>query len=59
MIALVAGLGVGLAIGSSLAGTRSEPRRWRDRLTEEGLGRRLLNRIEGLLPQAVAEHFAR
>ncbi len=58
-IAFAAGLGVGLAIGGGLVRSYRQPRTWRDRLTEEGLGRRLMDRLERMVPDALAEHFAK
>jgi hypothetical protein len=59
LLALGAGLGVGLVIGASIGHSRPEPRGWRDRLTAEGFGRRLMDRIESMIPNALAEHFAK
>jgi hypothetical protein len=58
-VALAAGLGLGLVIGTALVRSRREQRSWRDRVTAEGFGRRLMDRIEGLIPDALAEHFAK
>jgi hypothetical protein len=58
-VALAAGLGVGLVIGAALVRSHREQRGWRDRVTAEGFGRRLMDRIEGLIPDALAEHFAK
>ncbi len=57
LVALVAGLGVGVFIGSAMAAPHRQPKGWKDRLMAEGLGRRMLDRIEGMIPAAVAEHF--
>jgi len=57
-VSLVAGFGIGLLIGRALA-PHSEPRSWRERITAEGVGRRLLDRIERMLPDALAEHFGK
>jgi hypothetical protein len=59
VMALAAGVGVGLIIGAALARSQSEQRSWRNRATAEGFGRRLMERIESMIPDAVAEHFGR
>ncbi len=58
-IALATGLGVGLVLGKALGRAGQQPKSWRDRLTAEGFGRRLLDRIESVIPDALAEHFSR
>jgi hypothetical protein len=58
-VTLVAGFGVGLLIGRALGTPHRQPRSWRERLTAEGVGRRLLDRIEAMLPEALAEHFGK
>jgi len=57
-VSLVAGFGIGLLIGRALA-PHHEPRSWRERMTAEGVGRRLLDRIEAMLPDAIAEQFGK
>jgi len=59
VVSLVAGFGIGLAIGKALSGAHSEPETWRDRIAAEGLGRRLMDRIESMIPDALAEHFTK
>lgn len=58
LVALAAGFGIGLLIGAALAPSH-EPRRWGDRLAAEGLGRRLLERVESMIPDALAERLGR
>jgi len=58
-VALAAGLGLGLVIGASLASSRREQRTWLDRKTAEGFGRRLMEKIEGMIPDALSEHFSK
>ena len=53
LVALTAGFGVGLLIGAALASSHSRPQTWRDRIAAEGLGRRLLERVEGIMPDAL------
>lgn len=55
--ALATGLGIGLVVGRALGMSHRQPQRLRDRIAAEGLGRRLLDRIEGMIPDALAEHF--
>ena len=51
------GVGVGLLIGIALLAPPSRPRSWHDRLVAEGLGRRLLERAERLLPETLSERL--
>jgi hypothetical protein len=55
LVALAFGFGIGVAIGYAIGGP-SEPRmsRWIDRSTAEGLGRKLLERIDHVMPEAFA-----
>lgn len=55
--ALVTGFGIGLLVGHSIGFPHRQPKRLIDRATAEGLGRRMLDRIEGMIPDALAEHF--
>jgi hypothetical protein len=59
MISLAAGFGVGLLIGRAIAAPYQEPRSRRYRAMAEGFGTRLMNRIEAMIPDAVAEHFGK
>lgn len=58
-VSLVAGFGVGLLVGHALGASHREPRSWRDRVTAEGFGRRLMERIESIIPDALSEHFGK
>ena len=58
LVALAAGIGVGLMIGSAFGQSHRQPQSWRDRIAAEGFGRRLMERIESLIPEAVTQHFA-
>jgi hypothetical protein len=58
-VALAAGLGVGLMIGASLVRSHRRQLSWRDRVTAEGFGRRLMDRIESMIPDALADHFSK
>jgi hypothetical protein len=57
-VSLVA-FSIGLAIGHALGAPRHHSRSWRDRVTAEGFGRRLMDRIEAMIPDALAEHFGK
>ena len=57
MISLVAGFGVGLLVGRALS--KPEPRVRTYRTAAEGVGRRLIARIEAMIPDALAEHFGK
>jgi hypothetical protein len=59
MIALAAGFGVGFLIGCSLASSHQKPHGWSDRIMAEGLGRKLLARVERMMPEMISEHFGR
>jgi hypothetical protein len=59
MISLAAGFGIGLLIGRAIAAPYEEPRSRRYRRVAEGFGTRLMDRIESLIPDAVAEHIGR
>jgi hypothetical protein len=56
-VAIATGFGIGLLVGHAIGAPRSQPRRWKDRIAAEGLGRRMLDRIESMIPDALAEHF--
>jgi len=56
IVALAAGFGIGIAIGCALA-TPQRPQTWRERLNTEGIGRHMLDRIEGMIPDALAEYI--
>ena len=58
-VALAAGLGVGLMIVASLVRSHRQQLTWRDRVTAEGFGRRLMDRIESMIPDALADHFSK
>jgi len=59
MISLAAGFGIGLLIGRAIGTPYQEPRSRRYRAMAEGFGTRLMDRIEGMIPDAVAEHFGK
>jgi len=58
IVSLVAGFGVGILIGRALK-SEPEPRSRRYRSAAEGVGRRLMDRIEAMIPDALAEHFGK
>ena len=59
LVAFAAGFGVGLLIGGALVSSHRRPRRWSDRVTAEGIGRKFLDRVESMIPEAIAERFGR
>jgi len=59
LVALATGFGVGLLIGAALASSHSRPRSWRDRIAAEGLGRRVLERLESMIPEALTDFVRR
>jgi len=56
---LVAGFGIGILVGRALTSSHEEPRSRRYRSAAEGVGRRLMDRIEAMIPDALAEHFGK
>jgi hypothetical protein len=58
-VSLLAGFGIGLVIGHAISGSSGERRTWRDRIAAEGLGRRLMERFEAMIPDAISEHFGK
>src|SRR5262249_54267044 len=59
MVSLVAGFGIGLLIGKAISTPQQQPRSRRYREMAEGFGSRLMDRIEALVPDAIAEHFGK
>jgi len=57
--AVAAGLGIGLVIGAALGRSHRKQLTWRDRITAEGFGRRLMERIESMIPDALSDHFSK
>ena len=57
VIALAAGLGIGLTIGSALAMQHRRPKSWRESISAERVGRKMLDRLEGMIPDALAEYL--
>lgn len=59
-VSLAAGFGVGLCLGSMLMSSRrTKPTRWRDRMTAEGIGRRIMDRLESIVPEALADRLGK
>jgi len=59
LMAAAAGIGVGLVVGAALGRSHKQQLTWRDRITAEGFGRRLMERIESMIPDALADHFSK
>jgi ElaB/YqjD/DUF883 family membrane-anchored ribosome-binding protein len=59
MVSLVAGFGLGLLLGKAISMPYQQPRSRRYREMAEGFGSRLMDRIESLVPDAIAEHFGK
>jgi hypothetical protein len=57
-VALAVGFGIGVALGTMLAPDRRR-RTWRDRIATEGLGRRILESLENVVPEGLAERLGR
>lgn len=56
LVALAAGFGVGILLGAAMASSHRQPLGWRDQIAAEGLGRRLMSRIEGMMPETLSEY---
>jgi hypothetical protein len=60
VVSLAAGFGVGLVIGcavmSSLS-SRRKPTSWRDRIAAEGIGRKIMDQVENMIPEALSQRF--
>jgi hypothetical protein len=61
LVSLGAGFGVGLVIGVALSSAMSsrKPRTWRDRMAAEGIGRKIMDQLESMVPEALAERFGK
>jgi hypothetical protein len=59
MVALVGGFGIGLLVGKAISTPQRHPHSRRYREMAEGFGTRLMNRIEALVPDAIADHFGK
>lgn len=59
LMAAAAGIGVGLVVGAALGRSHKQQLTWRDRVTAEGFGRRLMERIESMIPDALSDHFSK
>jgi hypothetical protein len=60
MVSLAAGFGVGLVLGCAIMSSVSSHRRptsWRDRLTAEGIGRKIMDQIETMIPETLSQRF--
>jgi hypothetical protein len=59
LVALAAGFGVGFVIGCALVTANRRPQSWRERMMAEGVGRKFMNRLEQMLPDAITEHLGK
>jgi hypothetical protein len=57
VVSLVAGFGIGILVGKAIGASRQEPKSRRYRAMAERFGSRLMERIESMVPEALAEHF--
>jgi hypothetical protein len=58
-VALAVGFGMGIAIGTTLAAPRRRPASWKDRLMAEGIGQRVMERMEAMLPQSLTDYLSK
>ena len=58
-VSLAVGLGVGVLIGTAVMATRRRPTSWRERIAAEGIGRKFLDRLESIIPEALSERFGK
>jgi len=59
LVAVATGFGLGLVVGAALGRSHREERTWRNRIHMEDFGRNLMDRIQGMIPDALSEHFGR
>lgn len=59
LISLAAGFGLGVVLGTALAAPHRRQRHWYDRSAAESIGRRVMERVEHMLPQGLADCFGR
>jgi hypothetical protein len=59
LVALAAGFGIGFVIGCALVAGNQRPKTWSERMMAEGIGRKVMGRLEQMLPDAITEHFGR
>ena len=52
-VSLAVGFGIGVLIGTTLAKPRRRSSAWRDRYMAEGVGQRVLERLEEMLPEGL------
>lgn len=57
LTALAAGFGIGYVLGCMLAGSESRPKNWSDRIAAEGLGRRVMEGLDRMLPEAISSRL--
>jgi hypothetical protein len=59
LTAVVTGIGIGLVIGAAIGRSHRHQQTWRDRVNFEGFGRRLSERIETILPEAISDYLGK
>jgi len=59
LVAVATGFGLGLVVGAALGRSHREEQTWRNRINMEDFGRNLMDRIQGMIPDALSEHFGR
>jgi len=52
-VSMALGFGIGVLIGTTLAAPRRRSPVWRDRFMAEGVGQRVLERLEDMLPEGL------
>jgi len=58
LVALALGFGIGVALGYALAGpSQQESSHWVDRATAERLGKKLMQKMDQFLPEAVSSRM--
>jgi hypothetical protein len=58
LVALALGFGIGVMIGYSLGGPIERQEHWTERFAAEGVGRRLLERLDRVLPEAISSRLS-
>lgn len=59
LVALAVGFGIGVVLGYGIGAPFAREEHWTDRVAAEGVGRRLLERLDSMLPEAITSRFAK